>query len=283
MKKRFITVSFLLIFLLCGCSKFVASSNTDNEGETSDFTPSIFEDVDIETLKGWSFQFNEGTNDYSLFFALLNKNNEYISADVDVDIRIVNENDEEVYKGTKSVSKNDFNYYTSQVAGEQYLANVRIATSEIATGTSTNGKVFMTVYKSGIVAFDEVNCDALYCLPISDVKLTFDSFPLDLKVMGYNGTTESIIQINDVSYKFEKDYFPQLKITIYGEKTYGNSNSSYDIIGYKLYDSDSNMVDASNIYLHSLSEGDKFKDDSIVIYDVVPGESYTLKLVEYNR
>lgn len=164
------------------------------------------------------FQFNKGMNDYSLFFVLLNKNNEYISADVD--IRIVNENDGEVYKGTKSVSKNDFDYYTSQVSGEQYLANVRIATSEIATGTSANGKVFMMVYKFSIVAFDEVNCDALYCLPISDVQLTFDSFPLDLKVIGYNGTTELIIQINDASYKFEKDSFSQLKITKVNRRCY---------------------------------------------------------------
>lgn len=297
MKKFLLTLTLLLIFSLCGCSRFVPGSFTGSDDETSDSTPSTFADNDdkttdsapstfadndIETLKSWSFQFNERTNDYSVFFALLNKNNEYISADVNIDIRIVNENDEDVYKGTKSVSKNDFNYYTSQAAGEQYLANVRIAASEIVPGKSANGKVFITVYKSDTVRFDEVNCNALYCLPIEDVQLTFDSFPLDLKVMGYDGTTESIIQINDVTYKFEKDYLPQLKITIWGEKTYGNSNSHYDIIGYKLYDSDGNMVYANNIFLSSLSEGDKFKDDSIVIYDIIPGESYTLKLVEYD-
>ncbi len=77
MRKVFYTLLFLLLFLmLCGCS-------------VSTITP--YEDNNIETLKNWSFQFNEGTNDYSVFFGLLNKNNEYISADVDVDIRIVNE------------------------------------------------------------------------------------------------------------------------------------------------------------------------------------------------
>lgn len=282
MKKIFLTLTLLFIFTLCGCSRIVSSEFANDDEVTSEPATDIFTSDDVEILKSWSFQFNEGTNDYSVFFGLLNKNNEYISADVDVDIRIVNEYDEEVYKGTKSVSKNDFNYYTSQAAGEQYLANVRIPASEIASGKSANGKVYLTVYKADTVLFDEVNCDAFYCLPIGDVQVTFDAFPLDLRVIGYGGTTESIIQINDVSYKFEKDYLPQLKITISGEKTYGNNKSGYDIISYKLYDNEGYIVETNNIYLKSLSEGDKFKDDTIVIYDVIPGESYTLKLVEYD-
>ena len=267
MKKVLFALSFFLCFSLCGCSTLVSSVFTDNN---------------VETLKSWSFQFNEGTNDYSIFFALLNQNDEYISADVNVDIRIVNESNEEIYNETKSVSQSDFGYYTSQIAGEQYLANVRIPASDIAPGKSSSGTVFLTVYKSDAFSFDEVNCSTLYCLPIKDVQLTFDSFPIDLRVKGYDGSTESIIQINDVSYEFEKDYLPQLKITILGTKTYGNSNSSYDIISYKLYDSDGNMVSANNIYFSLLSKGDKFRDDSVVIYDITPGESYTLKLLEYD-
>lgn len=262
MKKTIIVLSILFMFLLYGCSVPQTSS--------------------IETLKGWSFQFNEGTNDFSLFFGLLDKKGNSVSAEVDVDIRIVNENNEEVYRGTKAVSKSDFGYYTSQIAGEQYLANVRIPASDISPGTSSNGKVYLTVYKTDIVRFDEVNCEALYCLPVKDVQLTCDSLPLELKVKDYLGNTESTIQINDVSYNFDSDYLPQLKITISGEKTYGAKNSGYDIISYKLYDSDGYMINSGNIYLRSLSTGDKFKDDSLVIYDITPGTSYTLKLLEYD-
>ena len=121
MKKTFLALSFLLLFLLYGCS-----------------TPQA---TRIETLKGWSFQFNEGTDDFSLFFGLLDEDDNSISAEVDVDIRIVNENDEEVYQDTKTVSENDFGYYTSQAAGEQYLANIRIPASDISPGTSYKGKV----------------------------------------------------------------------------------------------------------------------------------------------
>ena len=237
--------------------------------------------INIKTLKNWSFQYNRGTNDYSLFFGLADKNDKSLSADVDVDIRIVNDADEEVYTGTKSVSTDDFSYYTSQAAGEQYLANVRIPAAEIKAGKSASGKVYFTVYKENAVQFDEVNCDTLYCLPIEDVQVTFDSFPLDLNVTDFMGGTASVIQVQGAEYKFDKDYYPQLTITITGEKKSGD-NYGYDTISYKLYDSAGYMVDSGNIYLPSLSSGDKFKDDSVVIYDITPGESYTFKLSAYN-
>ena len=237
----------------------------------------------VETLKSWSFQYNEGTNDYSIFFGLADKNDMPLSAGVDVDIRIVNDESEVVYTGTKSVSADDFGHYSSQAAGDQYLANVRIPATEITAGKSASGKVYFTVYRENEVQFDEVNCDALYCLPVEDVQMTFDSFPLDLKVKDIMGGTSSVIQIQGAEYKFDKDYFPQLTITIAGEKKSGSSNSMYDIISYKLYDSEGYMVDSGNIFLSSLSAGDKFKDDSVVIYDIIPGESYTFHLLEYGQ
>ena len=236
----------------------------------------------VETLKSWSFQYNEGTSDYSIFFGLADKNDKPLAADVDVDIRIVNDENEEVYSGTKSVSSDDFGNYTSQAAGDQYLANVRIPAAEITAGKSANGKVYFTVYKENEVQFDEVNCDALYCLPIEDVQVTFDEFPLDLKVKDFMGGTASVIQIQGAEYKFDKDYSPRLNITITGEKKSGSGNSGYDMVSYKLFDSAGYMIDSGNVYLSSLSAGDKFKDDSVVIYDVIPGESYMFQLSEYS-
>ena len=235
----------------------------------------------IETLNSWSFQYNEGTNDYSLFFGLADKNDRPLSANVDIDIRIVNDQNEEVYTGTKSISADDFDYYTSQTAGEQYLANVKIPSAEITAGKSVNGKVYFTVYKENAVQFDEVNCNALYCLPIEDVQVTFDSFPLDLNVKDFMNNKVSTIQIQGAEYTFSKNDSPQLTITITGEKKGGN-NYEDDMISYKLYDSAGYLVDSGDIYLSSLSPGDKFKDNSVIIYDITPGESYTFQLSEYN-
>lgn len=236
----------------------------------------------VETLKSCSFQYNEGTSDYSLFFGLTDKNDKFLSAGVDVDIRIVNDENEEVYTGTKSVSPDDFGCYTSRAAGEQYLANVRIPAAEIRAGKSESGKVYFTVYNGNTIRFDEANCDALYCLPIEEVQVTFDSFPLDLKMKDFMGGTASVIQIQGAEFKFDKDYIPKLTVTITGEKKSGSRDSGYDMISYKLYDSAGYLVDSGNIYLSSLSAGDKFKDDSVVIYDITPGESYTFRLSEYS-
>lgn len=269
MRKAFYTLLLLLPFLFLGCSIPTLTS---------------YEENNVEILKSWSFQFNAETNDYSLFFGLLNKNNEYVSADVDIDIRIVNEEDEEVYKSTKSVFKNDFDYYTSQADGEQYLAELRIPAADIIFGKSSNGTVYLTVYKNDAVRFDEVTCSAYYCLPISDVELIFDKFPLRIDVKGYDGSTESTIQINDITYSFEKAYVPKVKIIVSGVKIYDKPDSmmSYDMISYKLYDSKKYMITSGDIYLNSLDKGDKFKDDSIVIYDITPGETYRLILSEYD-
>lgn len=264
MKKFSLTLVLLLIFNLCGCS-FVSTTGTSN----------------VETLKGWSFQYNEGTDDYSVFFALLTKADRYVSADVDVDIRIVNDDDVEVYKATHSVDKDDFGYYTSQVAGEQYLANIRIPASQISAGTNANGKVYLTVYKEDSLRFDEVNCTALYCLPIMDTYLVADGLPVEINVKGYDGKVESKIRIEEVTYIYDKEYTSQLKISIAGSKTFGRTASSYDTIAYKIYDGNGYVTDSGHVFLRGLTAGDKFKDDSIVVYDATPGETYTIKFSEY--
>ena len=283
--KRFFLMWWLVIaLLLSGCGSSASRVETPTGEPVPTPTPSGCGSSAsrVETLKSWSFQYNEGTSDYSLFFGLADKNDKPLSAGVDVDIRIVNDENEEVYTGTKSVSPDDFGCYTSRAAGEQYLANVRIPAAEIKAGKSESGKVYFTVYKGNALRFDEVNCDALYCLPVEEVQVTFDSFPLDLKMKDFMGGTASVIQIQGAEFKFDKDYIPKLTVTITGEKKSGSRDSGYDMISYKLYDSAGYLVDSGNIYLSSLSAGDKFKDNSVVIYDITPGESYTFRLSEYS-
>ena len=283
--KRFFLMWWLVIaLLLSGCGSSASRVETPTGEPVPTPTPSGCGSSAsrVETLKSWSFQYNKGTSDYSLFFGLADKNDKPLSAGVDVDIRIVNDENEEVYTGTKSVSPDDFGCYTSRAAGEQYLANVRIPAAEIKAGKSESGKVYFIVYKGNALRFDEVNCDALYCLPVEEVQVTFDSFPLDLKMKDFMGGTASVIQIQGAEFKFDKDYIPKLTVTITGEKKSGSRDSGYDMISYKLYDSAGYLVDSGNIYLSSLSVGDKFKDNSVVIYDITPGESYTFRLSEYS-
>ena len=270
----------VVLFQLCGCSSSSSLPSIETITDTEESLPSKPTIADIETLKIWSFQYNEATNDYSVFFALLTDSEQYISADVNVDVRIVNDNDEEVYKGTHSVSDGDFGYYSSQISETQYLANLRIPAESISAGTSANGKVYLTVYKDYLLRFDEVYCEAFYCLPVKDPQLTVDYLPQEINVTGYNGNIESKIKIEEVQYTYDKYYTSNLDIIVLGTKTYGSVDSDYDMISYKIYDSEGYVVDSGDLYLADLSVNDKFKDDSIVVYDVVPGENYTIKFSE---
>ena len=205
MKRMLVLLLIVLQISLCGCSLAIDSVSADN----------------IETLKGWSFQYNSGTNDYSLFFGLLNEHDEYISAEVKVDIRIVNDRGEEVYFETQSVSKRDFGTYESQASGRRFLANVRISADDIRKGKSNNGTVYLTVYKDDTVRFDEVNCSALYCLPVAELQLTALDLPKAIEVNGYDGSTEGIIKVTEIEYSFDTDITPCLAITIIGEMSRG--------------------------------------------------------------
>lgn len=264
MKKIYIIISAILILLLSGCGMTVTQ---------------------VETMKGWSFQYNEGTKDYSLFFGLTDKNDKYLAAEADVAIRIEDENGAIVYEGTKSITKNDFGTYSSQAAGERFLANIRIPESEISAGGSSTGTVYFTVTDGKTFSFDECNCSALYCLPVKDIQLSIDTLPVELQQKGYDGSIESKLTVTDVKYSVDSSLSSSLMtITLFGEKTFGKGgNLNYDIISYKLFDSEGYLVDSGQVYLGtSLSAGDKFQDDSLVIYDLTPGETYTLQLMDFS-
>lgn len=83
-----------MIVLFCGCTEENPFSAKDTNA--------------IDSLKGWSFQYNESTNDYSLFFGFTDSSGKFVSSKANVDIRIVNENKEQVFSATKSVTEKDF-------------------------------------------------------------------------------------------------------------------------------------------------------------------------------
>ena len=280
-----LTVVIVLVVMLVGCASQTAGSF--DEGQTTP-APSPLTILDNvlpkkypDTMKGWSFQYNEGTNDYSLFFELLDDKGNAMSTEADVDIRIVTENGEESYKDTAHISEENFDSYTSEAQGERYLANIRIPYSKVKPGTSLNGTVYFSVREGDTPWFDEVSCSAAYCLPVKDVTVQAADLPISINVKDYSGNVESVIQINEISYKYESDYSPRVSITVIGEKLKGPANSMYDVLSYKIYDHEGYVVESSHLYLKSISEGDKFKDDSIVMYSVIPGENYTIQFSEY--
>ena len=110
------------------------------------------------------------------------------------------------------------------MAGEQYLANLKIPASDITAGTSANGKVYITIYKDESLRFDEVNCEALYCLPIKDVQINASNLPKEVVIKGYDGKIESKIKVEYVFQKIE-DIPIQVKQPLERTKPWGTGQA----------------------------------------------------------
>ncbi len=267
MKKVILCVLVVLTIALCSCSTI---------------RPDDLYDLDackVATLRDWSFQYNDETNDYSLFFSFSDKDGDAVTSAAAVDIRIVNASDEVVFQGTKSVTKDDFDYYLNNIRGEMYLANLKIPASEIKPGTSAAGKIYFTVYRNNQFSFEECSCEIPFDLPIQDITVVAESLPVELTQKNCGGYVESKIRIDEITCKTDsKSYAPRVNVIIQGEKIDGDDSlTNYDTIRYKLYDSEGYIVHSGTVYLDFLSVGDKFRDDSLVLYELVPGETYTLK------
>ena len=229
-----------------------------------------------ETLEDWSFQYEEASETYSLFFALCDSAGRNISADAQVDVRIVNGDEETVYTGSHDIHVEDFGLYTNQSEGERLLANVKIPASDIIQGTSSEGTVFFIVSGSSF-AFDECSIEILDDLPLKAIDIRADQLPVELNIQDYGSASHSTIRIDEVSV-IQDEYLPdQAVIVLQGEKIRGSG--TYDSFDYKLYDSDEQLVDNGIVMLSGLSEGERFEDDSLMLFYLVPGERYTLRFV----
>ena len=269
MKKRLLTILSLIsiLMLLSGCGVISKLSSIN----------------DVKTMNGWMFQYNEGTDDYSLFFGFQNSSGQWVSSDANVSIKIINNNDEVVYEGQKNITQSDFATYSSQITGERFLANVIIPAAEIKEGSSASGTVYFTVNGTNF-GFNEANCDAYYCLPVAEINITICDLPIEIEQKGYDGKLQSKIVITEVTYKIDNNGISsRADFEIRGEKIDGKDDKiSMDVLGYRLLDSEGYLIDSGQVLLDSsLKVGDKFREDSLKVYDLTPGESYFLELAEY--
>lgn len=260
MKKLSLFCVSILIISLCGCS--VLSLDFD-QGEVMD-------------LYDLSFQYNEDSNNYSIFFALLTKSFRTVAADLHVDVRIVNDDGVTVYQKTHAVTKEDFAIHMSQFGRKEYGVELTMAASDLAAGTAAGGRVYLNAYQPDNQLIDEADFDVYRCLPLLDIQIVAEGLPIELNVKAYDGTVASKIRIEEVTMFHDKDFPSRLQINLRGTKTYSGTNPTYDMISYKIYDHGGFMIQSGEIFLDNLSAQDKFKDDSIVLYDAVPGETYTI-------
>lgn len=223
-----------------------------------------------------SVQYDKNKKEHTLLFSFKDIDGERIKAPAVVEIRIVNDNDEEVYSKTKIVRSYDFGIWTSAYYGERLLASVDIKDEEIKEGTSDEGKIYFKV-NTGYFSFGETTLD-IDNLPVKGVTVNMPKLPKTYNEYGYDGK-ETSVKITEITYKVSGD---DLYLYFTGEKMYDEEGKKYSrscYVGYKLKDSEGYVVSSGSFRTPSLATGEKFKNESEVLYNCIePGETYTLEL-----
>ena len=129
---------------------------------------SLTQKSDVEKLGDWYFEYEGIPDYYCLYFSFKDKNDEYVISDTEVDVRIVDDNNNELFNRTISVSRGDFVYKKSIFSEkEKTLAEVRINSSDMKKGTSSSGVVYFTVHKKNTFSFKEQYIRVYSCLPVN--------------------------------------------------------------------------------------------------------------------
>ena len=215
--------------------------------------------------------YDENEKRYEISFKLENIDKESIVAPTFIDVRIENNNKVVVYENTILVKTSDY---------QGWKAKVYINDSEITKDVVEEGRVYMTVYNPDYFSFSEVDYSAFH-LPLKDITLIMPAVPKIYNHYYYDGELRSSVEITSISYKMVGEN--KAEIYFAGTKTYdeeGNNYSAICCVGYKIYDSENFVVSSGTLFTDNLCVGDKFKDEVITVYDMKPGETYTLELLD---
>ena len=123
------------------------------------------------------------------------------------------------------------------------------------------------------------------CGAAPSVTIILPDIPKTFSYYGYSGkyTSCEVTKIStSLDYVSSKglDY----DLTVEGTCSYnkdGNNQSTSMKIGYKLYDADGIVVKSGTIYTEAVAVGEKFRE-TISLYDLIPGDTYTLVLLDVN-
>ena len=208
-----------------------------------------------------SHSFVESSTGIQINITLKDENGYSLQIPVYVYVKIVDEKNEILYEGTliKSASQ----------------SKITIPNDDIKAGYSNIGTLNYKVYND-YVTFNTISRE------LDDLDWTVDVELPDLpETITYSGySNSSICKVIQITYKVSGD-----DITFYfeGEKIYDSNGDNYSSsckIGWKLYDEDNYVIKDGTLYTNSLATGEKFKNESVNIYNCMePGKSYRLVIM----
>ena len=235
----------------------------------------------VKYIADRSIQYEEKDKEFNLLFSFKDSSENRIKSDAKFDIRIVNDEGETVFEGTKNITKDNFSTWTSPLYGDRLLGSIKIPCSEIKKGKSSSGTIYFTVSKDNVFYFDESTLDINFDLPIKDVQLIIPTLPVEVgESISYIGSSK--IRITNIKYD-ASEYDPtSINITYSGEMIQKNSSYlDYVMFSYRVLDESGQIVDSGTAMTDSLNVGDKFTNVTSYVYNLVPGEKYYLELSDY--
>ncbi len=132
--------------------------------------------------------------------------------------------------------------------------------------------------------------DPLVNSTLSKCKLLMPTVPQTINYYDYGGDLESTVKVTGITYQFEYegDGKVSLKGTFSGAKTYDNrgaGQSDSAKIGWKLYDSNGNVLSTGTFYSPAVAEGEKFANQEetfIHSFEAVSPGTYRLEIINVN-
>ncbi|MBQ8183157.1 MAG: zinc ribbon domain-containing protein [Clostridia bacterium] len=125
---------------------------------------------------------------------------------------------------------------------------------------------------------------------LSKCKLNLPTVPQTIHYRGYDDEIKSTLRVTGISYqfKYEGDGTVSLVASFSGTKTYdyrGAGQSDSAKIGWKLYDSNGNVLTTGTFYSPSLAEGESFANQEETLlhsFEAVEPGTYRLEILDVN-
>lgn len=268
-----LSISMITNFLLTSCDKTSTEITSTTEKSSSTAKTESQDEIDVHditfgTING---EYNASTQCFEFYIGISNSQGNLFAADFDATLKISSPANiilkSENIKGNAS----EFKEYVTQYSGIQTLYQVSIKISDLKDIGFTSG--ILNIH----VTCQDQEIDQSYNL-IMPVLINLP--PLPQEIGNFADLEWTKIKITDIHYEI----LPTGSVYLYfsGQKTFdphGNFYRHTFKIGWRLYDSKNNLINNGTVYSPEISVGESFKDIKEIIFDLKPGETYTLQIL----
>lgn len=237
---------------------------------------------EVSKIGSRTVDYNSSTDEFRVFFDLVDANGNLTSSEGYADISIVNDNSETVYEKCIEFTEDNFTEWTNSYWDERhYMACIYIPRSDITPGTVQTGTLSLAVTCSdGEVYFEPYQIKIYNDLPISEVSITLPELPVTLKQLDYNGNFKNQMTVKAIDYTItnlmDGEATIEFSLTVSLDKSSADSES-YSEFTYKLYDSSDVVVDSGIVLNNPVSVGESTVS-KVYVFNLIPGENYKLVL-----